>query len=152
MSDGTEAASTDRWRRIPLVAWLPRYRSAWLRGDLVAGAVVAALAVPQALGYASIAGAPVQVGLYAVPVALVAYAVFGSSRQLVVGPVSTVSVLSGSFLASFGVAGSGVHRRARAGLRAGAGGGGVRPHRMDGRVPVQADRHRLRARPDDPGH
>ncbi len=45
-------------------------------------------------------------GLYAVPVALVAYAVFGSSRQLVVGPVSTVSVLSGSFLASFGVAGT----------------------------------------------
>ena len=74
--------------------------------DLIAGAVVAALAVPQALGYASIAGAPVQVGLYAVPVALVAYAVFGSSRQLVVGPVSTVSVLSGSFLATFGVAGT----------------------------------------------
>ncbi|MGZ8689438.1 MAG: SulP family inorganic anion transporter [Aeromicrobium sp.] len=77
-----------------------------MRGDLVAGAVVAALAVPQALGYAAIAGAPVEVGLYAVPVALVAYAVFGSSRQLVVGPVSTVSVLSGSFLASFGVAGT----------------------------------------------
>ena len=85
---------------------MPRYRGAWLRGDLVAGAVVAALAIPQALGYASIAGAPVEVGLYAVPVALVAYAVFGSSRQLVVGPVSTVSVLSGSFLASFGVAGT----------------------------------------------
>jgi high affinity sulfate transporter 1 len=77
-----------------------------LRSDVVAGAVVAALAVPQALGYASIAGAPVQVGLYAVPVALVAYAIFGSSRQLIIGPVSTVSVLSGSFLASFGVAGS----------------------------------------------
>lgn len=87
-----------------MVTWLPRYQVTWLRGDLVAGAVVAALAVPQALGYASIAGAPVQVGLYAVPVALVAYAVFGSSRQLVVGPVSTVSVLSGSLLATFGVA------------------------------------------------
>jgi len=85
---------------------MPRYQVAWLRRDLVAGAVVAALAIPQALGYASIAGAPVEVGLYAVPVALVAYAVFGSSRQLVVGPVSTVSVLSGSFLASFGVAGT----------------------------------------------
>ncbi|MFC4783906.1 SulP family inorganic anion transporter [Nocardioides sp. MAHUQ-72] len=106
MSDGTQALSDQRWRRMPIAAWLPRYRTAWLRGDLVAGAVVAALAVPQALGYASIAGAPVEVGLYAVPVALVAYAVFGSSRQLVVGPVSTVSVLSGSFLASFGVAGT----------------------------------------------
>ena len=106
MSDGTSEVSEQRWRRVPIVNWLPRYHVAWLRGDLVAGAVVAALAVPQALGYASIAGAPVEMGLYAVPVALVVYAVFGSSRQLVVGPVSTVSVLSGSFLASFGVAGT----------------------------------------------
>jgi hypothetical protein len=72
-----------------------------LRADVVAGAVVAALTVPQALGYASIAGAPVG-GPYAVPVALVAYAIFGSSRQLVVGPVSTVSVLSGSLRPAFG--------------------------------------------------
>ena len=100
------ALGKGRWRRVPMVHWLPRYQLAWLRGDLTAGAVVAALAIPQALGYASIAGAPVEVGLYALPVALVAYAVFGSSRQLVVGPVSTVSVLSGSFLASFGVAGT----------------------------------------------
>ena len=106
MSDRTESASGGRWRRVPAVTWLPRYERGWLRGDVVAGAVVAALAVPQALGYASIAGAPVEVGLYAVPVALVAYAIFGSSRQLVVGPVSTVSVLSGSLLASFGVAGT----------------------------------------------
>ncbi len=101
-----DTSTAHRWRRVPALAWLPRYKRRWLRGDLVAGAVVASLAVPQALGYASIAGAPVEVGLYAVPVALVAYAVFGSSRQLVVGPVSTVSVLSGSFLASFGVAGT----------------------------------------------
>lgn len=95
------------WRHwVPIAEWLPRYDRGWLRGDLLAGAVVAALAVPQALGYASIAGAPVQVGLYAVPLALVVYAIFGSSRQLVVGPVSTVSVLSGSFLAGFGVAGT----------------------------------------------
>jgi sulfate permease, SulP family len=106
MTDHTRAASGRRWRRVPSVTWLPQYERGWLGGDVVAGAVVAALAVPQALGYASIAGAPVQVGLYAVPVALVAYAIFGSSRQLVVGPVSTVSVLSGSFLASFGVAGT----------------------------------------------
>jgi high affinity sulfate transporter 1 len=89
-----------------MVHWARHYQVGWLRSDAGAGAVVAALAIPQALGYASIAGAPVEVGLYAVPVALVAYAVFGSSRQLVMGPVSTVSVLSGSFLASFGVAGT----------------------------------------------
>src|SRR6478752_2604774 len=106
MTSGTGRLARDRWRRVPVVEWLPLYRRDWLRGDSMAGAVVAALAVPQALGYASLAGAPVQAGLYAVPVALIAYAVFGSSRQLVVGPVSTVSVLSGSFLASFGVAGT----------------------------------------------
>ena len=117
MSDGAEEASIVRWRRIPIVSWLPRYRTAWLRGDLVAGAVVAALAVPQALGYASIAGAPVQVGLYAVPVALVAYAVFGSSRQLVVGPVSTVAAASMT-VAAMAVAGV---RRERVLHRAAAG-------------------------------
>ena len=72
-----------------------------LRGDLLAGLTVAALAVPQSLGYAAIAGVPVEVGLYAVPVALIAYAFFGTSRQLVVGPVSTVAVLSGALVASF---------------------------------------------------
>ncbi len=121
MGDRTEAASGGRWRRVPAVAWLRRYERGWLRGDVVAGAVVAALAIPQSLGYASIAGAPVEVGLYAVPVALVAYAIFGSSRQLIVGPVSTVSVLSGSLLAGFGVAGTAQAAPYTAALALGAG-------------------------------
>jgi len=70
--DDTLAVSGGRWRRVPLVQWRPRYQVAWLRRDLVAGAVVAALAIPQALGYASIAGAPVEVGRYAGTAALVA--------------------------------------------------------------------------------
>src|SRR6476661_10760250 len=106
MSTGTTTRPSGRWRAVPIVSWLAHYERGWLRGDVAAGSVVAALAVPQALGYASLAGAPVQAGLYAVPVALVAYAIFGSSRQLIVGPVSTVSVLSGSLLATFGVAGT----------------------------------------------
>jgi SulP family sulfate permease len=121
MTVTTQGGDRHPWRRVPIVAWLPRYQRGWLRGDLVAGAVVAALAVPQALGYASIAGAPVQVGLYSVPVALVVYAVFGSSRQLVVGPVSTVSVLSGSLLAGFGVAGTAQAASYTAALALGAG-------------------------------
>ncbi|WP_395659799.1 SulP family inorganic anion transporter [Nocardioides sp.] len=121
MRIGTRAGSERSWRRLPIMTWLPRYERGWLRGDLVAGAVVAALAVPQALGYASIAGAPVEVGLYSVPVALVVYAVFGSSRQLVVGPVSTVSVLSGSLLAGFGVAGTAQAASYTAALALGAG-------------------------------
>jgi sulfate permease, SulP family len=88
------------WTRyLPIAAWLPRYRRRLIAGDLLAGLVVAALAVPQSLGYATIAGVPVIVGLYAIPLALIAYAMLGSSPHLVVGPVSTVSVLSGSLVA-----------------------------------------------------
>ncbi len=87
-------------RRLPILTWLPLYKRARLRPDIVAGVVVAALAVPQSLGYASIAGMPVQVGLYAVPIALLVYAALGSSPQLIVGPVSTVSVLSATLVVS----------------------------------------------------
>ncbi len=86
-----------RW--VPITGWLRRYDRRMVAGDLLAGLVVAALAVPQSLGYAGIAGVPVIVGLYAIPLALIAYAVFGSSPHLVVGPVSTVSVLTGSLVA-----------------------------------------------------
>ena len=74
------------------------YSGRHLPADILAGLLVAALAVPQSLGYAAVAGVPVQVGLYTLPPALLAYALFGSSRLLFVGPVSTVSVLSGSLV------------------------------------------------------
>ena len=96
-SAGSDGHAT-RW--LPALGWLRTYHRRWLRGDLVAGVVVAALLVPQALGYAGIAGVPLEVGLYGVPLALVAYAVLGSSRQLVVGPASTVSLVSGSLVAT----------------------------------------------------
>ncbi len=82
-----------------MLQWLPSYRRGGLRNDLLAGAIVAALLVPQSLGYATIAGVPVQVGLYAVPLALLAYGVLGSSPQLIVGPASTVAIVSGSLVA-----------------------------------------------------
>jgi high affinity sulfate transporter 1 len=91
-------------RHVPILTWLPAYDRSRLRTDAIAGAVVAALAIPQALGYATIAGVPVEVGLYSVPVALIAYAIFGSSRQLILGPASTVAVLSGSMVAAMGPA------------------------------------------------
>ncbi len=88
---------------------LPPWTASWvarLRGypradalpDIGAGLLVAALAVPQSLGYAAVAGVPVQVGLYTLPPALLAYALFGSSRLLFMGPISTVSVMSGSIV------------------------------------------------------
>ena len=84
---------------VPMLRWLPAYRASNLRSDLLAGVIVAALLVPQSLGYAGIAGVPVQVGLYAVPLALLAYAGLGSSPQLIVGPASTVAIVSGSLVA-----------------------------------------------------
>ncbi len=74
------------------------YTGRHLPADVLAGLLVAALAVPQSLGYAVVAGVPVQVGLYTLPPALLAYALFGASRLLFVGPISTVSVLSGSIV------------------------------------------------------
>lgn len=84
--------------RVPIVEWMKSYPPRFIGADILAGVVVAALAMPQALGYAGIAGVPVLVGLYSIPLALIAYAIFGSSPRLIVGPVSTVSVLSGSLV------------------------------------------------------
>ena len=74
--------------------WLRGYRRSWLRGDVVAGLTVWAVLVPESLAYATIAGVDPVVGLYAAPAALVLYALFGSSRHLVVGPMSATAALS----------------------------------------------------------
>ena len=84
---------------VQMRARLPGYERSSVRNDVLAGAMVAALMVPQSLGYARIAGVPVEVGLYAVPLALLAFAVLGSSQQLIVGPASTVAIVSGSLVA-----------------------------------------------------
>ena len=55
----------DRWRLVPIAGWIRSYERSWLRGDLIAGVAVAALVVPKNLGYAGIAGIPLQNGLYA---------------------------------------------------------------------------------------
>jgi high affinity sulfate transporter 1 len=78
------------------------YRAAWLRPDLIAGVTVWAVLVPEALAYATIAGVPPVVGLYAAPAALVLYALVGSSRHLVVGPMSATAALSAATIAGLG--------------------------------------------------
>src|SRR5690606_6842205 len=74
------------------------YRRSWLRPDVVAGLTVWAVLVPEALAYASIAGVPPVVGLYAAIPALVLYALAGSSRHLVVGPMSATAALSAAII------------------------------------------------------
>jgi len=79
---------------LPIITWLPRYERSWLRADVMAGLAVWAMMVPQALAYAGIAGVPPIYGLYAVPLAMAAYAVFGTSRTLSVGPESAIAIIS----------------------------------------------------------
>jgi len=79
---------------IPIIQWLPRYERSWLRVDIMAGLAVWAMMVPQALAYAGIAGVPPIYGLYAVPLAMLAYAFFGTSRTMCVGPESAIAIIS----------------------------------------------------------
>lgn len=90
---------------MPILEWLPAYRRAWLPGDVVAGAAVWAVLVPLALAYSGILGVDPVVGLYTLPVPLLAYAVFGGSRLFVVGPDAAVVVLSAATVAAVAVGG-----------------------------------------------
>ena len=92
-----------RW----LPAWLRGYDRAWLPVDVMAGLTIWALMVPQAMAYAGIAGVPVQNGLYVMPLAVVGYALLGSSRHLFVGPSATVATLSASSVAVVATASTG---------------------------------------------
>src|SRR6201996_6910810 len=107
--------------RLPVFTSLHGYRARWLRGDVIAGLTVWAVLVPESLAYASIAGVSPVVGLYAAPGALLLYAAFGSSRHLVVGPMSATAALSAATIAEYATAGSGqfAARAAAGAIRAG---------------------------------
>src|SRR5215204_2743170 len=80
-------------RRIPGIGAFSSYERSWLRFDLVAGVVLAAILVPQGMAYAELAGLPTVTGLYTTIACLVGYALMGPSRVLVLGPDSSVSPL-----------------------------------------------------------
>ena len=81
--------------RLPIVGWLPRYDRRWLRGDVAAGIAVTALIVPKNLGYAGIAGVPLQNGLYAAAAGGIIYALFCTSRHISTGPSSSLAAVAG---------------------------------------------------------
>lgn len=87
----------------PILPSLPAYRRAYLRSDVVAGIALVAILIPQGMAYAEIVGLPPVAGLYATMLPIVGYALFGSSRQLVVGPDSSASALVASVLLPFGI-------------------------------------------------
>jgi len=90
-------------RLLPIVGWLRTYDRGWLRGDVIAGVTVAALIVPKNLGYAGIAGIPLQNGLYAAAAAAILYAIFGTCRQISMGPSSGLAAVAASAVATAGL-------------------------------------------------
>ena len=84
---------------LPLLEWLPDYRKPWLRADLVAGLTTSAVVIPKAMAYATIAGLPIQVGLYTAFIPMIVYAVLGTSRVLSVSTTTTIAILTGTELA-----------------------------------------------------
>jgi SulP family sulfate permease len=84
--------------RLPLLEWLPDYRRPWLRHDLVAGLTTSAVVIPKAMAYATIAGLPIQIGLYTAFVPMVIYALLGTSRVLSVSTTTTIAILTGAEL------------------------------------------------------
>jgi len=78
--------------------WISGYRRKWLPADAIAGLTVAAILVPEGMAYAQVAGVPAEVAFYTIPPALILYALFGSSRQLVVATSGAIAVLSATLV------------------------------------------------------
>jgi len=93
-------AAKQSWthRIVPVAEHIPGYRGAWLGRDALAGITVAALALPAAMAYGELAGLSPVIGLYTLLLPAVAYAVFGSSRQVIVGPEGAIAAMVGAAL------------------------------------------------------
>ncbi len=90
---------------LPIARWLPRYDRRWLRADIIAGIAVVAMIVPKDLGYAEIAGVPVQNGLYAAAAGAIIYALFCTSRHISTGPSSSLATVAGGAVIVTGITG-----------------------------------------------
>ena len=93
-------------RHLPILEWGRQYRRSTLTNDLIAAVIVTIMLIPQSLAYAMLAGLPPEVGLYASILPLVAYAIFGTSRTLAVGPVAVVSLMTAAAVGEIAAQGS----------------------------------------------
>ncbi len=91
---------------IPILEWLPNYNASLFKGDLIAGITVSIILIPQGIAYALIAGLPPIYGLYCALVPQVMYAIFGSSRQVAIGPVAMDSLIVATGVSTLALAGS----------------------------------------------
>src|SRR3954467_3459677 len=103
MAAGGETSRPTRPAWLPIVAQFRSYDRRWLRGDVIAGVTVAALIVPKNLGYAGIAGIPLQNGLYAAAAGAILYAIFGTCRQISMGPSSGLAAVAASAVVAAGL-------------------------------------------------
>src|SRR4051812_40068100 len=90
-------------RVVPILGWVRHYDRSSLRSDLIAGVTVTALVVPKNLGYAEIAGVPIEHGLYAAAAGAILYGIFGTSRQISTGPSSALAAVAGSTVLATGI-------------------------------------------------
>jgi sulfate permease, SulP family len=103
-------------RYVPILNWLPAYHRSFLRFDVIAGATVWGLLVPESIAYAGLAGLPPEAGLYTLLATLAAYAIFGTSRHLVAGATSAAAVLLASGVAEVNPAGAAEYAAAGAAM------------------------------------
>ena len=100
MGEGSSGGSGAGW--IPILQWMHSYDGSRFRLDLIAGLSLAAFTIPESLAYASLAQLPPITGLYCYLVAGIAYAIFGTSRQLAVGPTSALAIVITTSIATLG--------------------------------------------------
>ena len=93
-------------RLLPALSWLPSYRGDWLLPDVLAGLAVWAVMVPEGMAYAGIVGVPPIMGLYTIVLPLIAYALLGTSRLLVVGPDTATGLISALTVGAIAVQGT----------------------------------------------
>jgi SulP family sulfate permease len=94
MANSSAALASTARRFLPILDWIRAYRYEWLLPDFFAGVALWAVMVPEGMAYAGIVGVPPIMGLYTIVPALLAYAILGTSRQLVVGPDTATGLIS----------------------------------------------------------
>jgi high affinity sulfate transporter 1 len=106
MSNFSAAFASRARRLLPILDWIPAYQREWLLPDVLAGVALWAVMVPEGMAYAGIVGVPPIMGLYTIVPALVAYALLGTSRQLVVGPDTATGLISAVTVGALATQGS----------------------------------------------
>ena len=91
---------------IPVLEWLPNYKKSNLSGDIVAGITVAIILIPQGIAYALIAGLPPIYGLYTALIPQIVYVLFGTARQVAIGPVAMDSLIVATGVSTLALVGS----------------------------------------------